>query len=280
MRLGVIDAVICSIDDAKFASVSNNLMEMLGPLGLISITRVPDAKSMCEGYNRGATQGNNDWIVFCHDDIRVLHVECPTFIAALENLDVFGVAGATQFVDANWYTADPHRMFGSVFAPGIIVDDDGNRRLDPAHFDHQIFGRGGPIVSGAQALDGLFLACRRSVWEELRFSEELLTGWTCYDVDFSYRASLYRNRVGILTDLLLFHVSRFELWEEAKVTHWFNTQELLNKKFRLPCDRPRYCKHDTVSYPALPTAAEAALLAAQMRLMRTAEGVHGQKIVE
>jgi GT2 family glycosyltransferase len=62
-------------------------------------------------------------------------------------------------------------------------------------------------VDGAQALDGLFFAARRSVFERLEFDAVNFDGFHFYDLDFTYRAFLAGLRVRIQCDILIIHAS-------------------------------------------------------------------------
>jgi hypothetical protein len=63
------------------------------------------------------------------------------------------------------------------------------------------------VSANIQALDGVFIAMRRQVWESLRFDAESFDGFHLYDIDFSYRAHLAGFRLAIPLDLLLIHFS-------------------------------------------------------------------------
>lgn len=268
----MIDAVICSIDEAKFHAAARNLRGRLASLGLAGITRISDARAMGEGLNRGAEEGDSEWILFCHDDIEILHIEPDTFREALATLDMFGVAGSKRLVSANWYDADADKHAGSIFVPGCtnVELPNGSLERDPNRWDHQVFGRGGPIVRSIVALDGCFIACRRSTWEAVRFDDEM-PGFTCYDVDFTWRAANAGHRIGVLTDLLLLHNSRYEFFGTKKVQAWWQARHDFDQRCLFWLHRngqpvTSWCKHRSAYYiPSLPPPGQLALIARQMR---------------
>lgn len=252
----MLDVVICSTDDQKFDQVSVNLRRHLNPLGLNKIVRVPDARSMCMGYNRGARQCDAPWLVFCHDDIEILHLDAGDFHMAMLETDVFGAAGSTHLSGANWYNATPDHLCGSVFAP---VPHDAGR------YEHQIFGSGkGSIIKGVQALDGIFIACRRCVWNDLPF-DETITDFTLYDIDFSYNAHLHRKEVAVISTMLLYHASHPAHFSAEKWAKWDAAQKAWAAK-RLRHHTPvNYIKHATVGYDGIPDAASLSRIADSMR---------------
>jgi GT2 family glycosyltransferase len=236
-----IDAVICSINPPKFQAVERNLHTFLDEVGFNRAIMVENAPSMTIGYNRGARQSSADWIVFCHDDIELLDVNLATVRTALESLDIFGLAGTDLLRGANWYDSDSNRLFGSVFAP----------RPDTNTFEQQIFGRGPAIVRNIQALDGIFIACRRDMWANVLFDEEI-EGFTLYDIDFCYRAYLSGARLGLLTDFVVYHDSHVGNFSAEKIRSWERNQERVRHKLGLRKSDEGYVKHETVLYDRLP----------------------------
>jgi glycosyltransferase involved in cell wall biosynthesis len=238
-------AIICSIDDAKFARASASLTRS-APLGISSVIRIADARAICEAYNRGARASVSDWIVFCHDDIEILNCDPRDLRDAMASFDVFGACGAARVATANWYDADPNHLRGSVFAPAVLRNG----------FEHQIFSRVGPL-SRVATLDGIFIACRREVWQQLMFDENL-PGFHGYDFDFCYRAHLLGFRVGVVASLLLYHASHVGDFSAEKIISWEATQATLAHKFNLRGRGQGYTKHNTLPYDDLPRDEDAA----------------------
>ena len=111
-------------------------------------------------------------------------------------------AAASRRVSGNWYDAGPPFISGAVVAPSLAG----------GHYELQVFARREPaLVRNAQALDGIFIAARRDVVDALGgFNEDWEDFLFLYDIDFSFRAFLRGFRVGIATDILVFHV--FPRW--------------------------------------------------------------------
>ncbi len=194
--------VICSVDDARFARVSANLQAcMQGERW--ELIRIPDARSLAEGYNRGLAQSRGQFVIFCHDDIEFLQADVGVRLQAhFAVSDVLGVAGTTCLKDSHWISAGTPSIHGQVLQPAGRDGDGGGYVLN-VFCQH---GAGVPAVP-VQAIDGLFIAARRDVAEALRFDESVFDGFHLYDLDFSYRAFLKGLRVGICHDLLIYHQS-------------------------------------------------------------------------
>jgi len=70
-----------------------------------------------------------------------------------------------------------------------------------------LYGAQERLVLNAQALDGLFFAARREVFDSVRFDDSNFDGWHFYDIDFTYSAFQAGMLLGVRTDLLLMHES-------------------------------------------------------------------------
>lgn len=202
--------IICSHKPDRAAAIRAHYQQLFAGTSLELII-IPDAKSLCEGYNRGFKQSSGAHIVFSHDDIEFLQADTPAKIAAhLAVHDLIGVAGTTLLANGAWVSAgDPH-----VYAMLAYPDGADGRVLVKA------CGRGGIVVENVQALDGCFFAARRNVVEAIPFDEATFDGFHLYDIDFSYRAHLAGFRVAIARDLVPIHSSigkANEVWNDYRL---------------------------------------------------------------
>lgn len=160
------------------------------------LVAISDARSLAEGYNRGLRASRGGLVVFSHDDIGIA---APDFAARLlrhmESADLVGVAGTTQVVTASWLGAGWSHLAGQIAIP----EDSGS--LTVTAYGCRV------SAGGAQALDGVFLACRREAAQRIGFDAATFDGWHGYDFDFSFRAYLGGYRCAVAGDLLLAHDS-------------------------------------------------------------------------
>jgi 2-polyprenyl-3-methyl-5-hydroxy-6-metoxy-1,4-benzoquinol methylase len=197
----MISIIICSINSEKFNSITKNYTELMGgePFEIIGIH---DAKSLCEGYNRGIQKSVGDILVFSHDDIEILS---PDFVARLkahlENFDIVGLAGTDWVVDGNWLSAGFPYLYGQV----------ADRNEDMYALSCYDFGEtaheGKTAEDGIKMLDGLFIAARRSVAQKILFDEKNFDGFHCYDADFTYSAFLAGFNLAVCNDIAVIHYS-------------------------------------------------------------------------
>lgn len=203
----LVSIVICSNDRARFDRVVANFHDRLGPRPH-EIVGIHDARSLCEGYNRGVDRSRGEIVVFAHDDIRIVSPDfAPKLFASLAECDVVGVAGTTLLRNPGWPRSGWPYLAGQVGHP----NPDGKRVVT-------VFGLQDRLVRDAQALDGLFFAVRRAALERVRFDESTFDGWHFYDIDFTFSAFLAGLRLGIRTDMLLWHNSAGRL--DERWTHY------------------------------------------------------------
>jgi len=193
----MISVIICNIDPAKWAAIQK-MYGMLLRDTPYEIIGIHDAPSMSAGYQRGLEQSRGDVLIFSHDDVEFLAPDFAARLAGhLQRYDLIGVAGTTRLVGAGWIQAGPPHVFGQVAhvntnGPGYIVS---------------LYGTHAPVIPGIHALDGLFLACRRVVAEQVRWDPATFAGWHCYDIDFTFRAYRAGYKLAVCNDLLAIHAS-------------------------------------------------------------------------
>jgi tetratricopeptide (TPR) repeat protein len=190
--------VICSIDEAKFASVSATIAKRFGghPHEVI---RIPDASSLCEGYTRGLARSRGDAVVFCHDDIDLVAPDAATRLAGhLTRFDLVGVAGAERVSGPAVFWAGHPWLHGWV------------SYRQPGEPDYEVtaMSLAGPVVAGIAALDGVFIACRREAALATGFDAATFDGFHLYDLDFSLRARRGGCQLAVACDLGLVHASK------------------------------------------------------------------------
>lgn len=192
---GLFSVVICSIRPERLARARASLARAFGatPWELIAID---DARSLCEGYNRGLARANGEHVIFCHDDIEVLSEHLGTVLAeGLARADVIGVAGSPELLGPTWFWAPPPARHGWIVH---VVDD--RPKVD-------VFSVADPRDVEMKLLDGVFLACRRDTARRLGFDERAFDAFHFYDLDFTLRAHRAGLRVRVVHDVWLAHWS-------------------------------------------------------------------------
>ena len=251
---GRISVVVCSITPDKLARLRANLDELLTGEDW-ELIHIADASSLCEGYNRGVARATGELIVMCHDDIRILSPDFAAKLRAyLAAYDLIGVAGTTHVSGPSWGWSGPPHMFCWVSQSFLTAQF---RENGPVTL---LLGAQGPVVPGAQMLDGVFLAARRSLLQTLRFDEVTFDRFHFYDLDFSHRAHLAGARVAICLDIALFHDSAGNYNED-----YWGYADRFRAKFPLACTA---AEHAQAAIPFMPLAASDAVVLDELAWLR------------
>lgn len=192
---GRLSVIVCSIEPARLARLRRDLeRELTGEDW--ELVHVADARSLNEGYARGLARTRGELIVLCHDDIGLFTRRfAATLRRHLAGQDLIGVAGCDRLDGPKWFWSGPphtHSWVGQPQGNGWLLG---------------LLGSSGPLIAGAQGLDGVFLAARRGALEQLGFDTETFDGFHFYDLDLSWRAHRAGLRCAVALDLLLWHAS-------------------------------------------------------------------------
>lgn len=165
--------------------------------------------SLTEIYNMGLEIAKGDIIVFCHDD---LIFETPEWGKKLlkhfndnTKYGIIGVAGSNHLVDGRWWSLRESMH-------GIVNHTDGFRKWTSMFSEPQ-----DGIVKDMVVLDGLFFAVDKSKIKHVFDTD--FSGFHFYDLSFCFPNHLDGVKVGLVTDILLTHLSvghTNEKWEENK----------------------------------------------------------------
>ena len=188
--------IVCSVDPARFNAVKA-MYEGVFHGSDWELIRIDDARSLAEGYNRGIARSKGDVLIFSHDDMDIFSPDTPRRLERhLRDFDIVGVAGTTLLLYPAWHWSGPPHIFGQVAGPA----DGGKVVVD-------IYGAPFPVIRNIQAVDGLFMACRRSVFPRFSFDSATFDGFHHYDLDFSYSAFRAGLRLAVVNDICLYHAS-------------------------------------------------------------------------
>lgn len=196
----MISLLVCSVQPDLLERVKGSVESTIGTKHewLVADNR-NTGKGICQVYNELAEQAQYPYLLFLHEDVTFHTANWGAILIRQfetdSQLGLVGLAGATckSASISGWYTGNAafdrfhitHQMPGSTEFLNQVPDD-----------QTDLF----PVV----CLDGVFLCCRRSVWENIRFDADHLNGFHFYDLDFSLRVAA-RYRVAVTTRIDLIH---------------------------------------------------------------------------
>jgi len=195
----MISVVVCSVNVDHAKQLKQSIDESIGvPWELILIDNAKLKKGITHVYNLGASRAKFDFICFVHEDVIFRTNDWGklmlSYFTKNPNLGLVGLAGARykSRTPSGWWTG-----ISSVDCCNILnIFEDGIERrvlLTPDASSK---------LQTVAIVDGVLLFTKKTVWQEVRFSEEL-DGFHFYDIDFSFRvAAKYECAVTFEIDLL------------------------------------------------------------------------------
>ncbi len=215
-----VSIVVCSIDRRREEAMRRNYGEALGPRPHEFIV-IHDAKSLCEGYQRGLEASRHELVVFSHDDVELVS---PAPFDALERAlakhDVVGLVGSRLMAGPGFAWAGNPFLHGGVAYPPATP---------AAGWKATIYSLETGIVGGMQVLDGLFFAARRDAARSIGFDAATFDGFHFYDIDFTYRAHLAGLSVAVTTGIAAIHASTGQFGAT-----WLHYADRFRAKFSIP----------------------------------------------
>jgi GT2 family glycosyltransferase len=198
----LISIIICSRDAKVAEAISQNVAATIGtPYELVIIDNSQKHYGICAAYNLGAAKAQYDLLCFMHED---LYFQTPNWgdlvAAALADttIGIVGIAGGTYQVcaPASW------NSFGTEYIIMNVVQHTatGEQKLE------QLLPNDDKLFEVA-AVDGLWMCCRKQVWQEFKFDETAFPDFHFYDIDFCTRV-FTRYKVVVISTILVEHFSQ------------------------------------------------------------------------
>lgn len=229
----MISLISCSRNPDLSAELKRNIDETIGcEYELVVIDNSKKTFNIFQAYNEGVRRSNGDFLCFMHDDL-LYHTNGWGKIAEQTFQDypktaLLGVIGSHLFADSSspmW--GFQHISTGRIWTKEPLCEtpfDQYGMLPDGGYWSGNLaFAQGKNNVPVAN-IDGLWMCCRSSCFESLRFDEETFGGFHCYDADLSMQALSQGWDVMVNTDILLEHFSESMLTPEyfSAADKWYN----------------------------------------------------------
>lgn len=213
----MLSIIISSYQPRYFNALEKNIAKTIGvPYEIIKIDN-PGIIGICEAYNRGAATAKFENLLFVHEDVEFETQNWGRLLLTSltdKRVGCVGIAGSdyTPNCPFAWWESsenDFRNMIQSSKTKQIV-------REDYLEDDKKVTN-----------LDGVFIACRREVFTQYQFDEEI-EGFHGYDLNFSVRiANKYRNIV--TSKIMLKHFS-----EGTKDKKWMTSLIDCRTTFKKP----------------------------------------------
>ena len=232
----MLSIIISSYQPHYYQALEKNIAETIGiPYEVIKVDN-PGKMGICEAYNHGAQKAQYDYLLFLHEDVLFETQNWGLILTQLlskKSIGCVGLAGGdyVSTYPLPWWQNKERRFFHL----NQISTNEEKKITRLTEHKSVIF------------LDGVFIACRRNIFLETRFSD-YLQGFHGYDMDFSWRASQTHQNI-VSHEITLTHFSAGHpniewfkslilIWEQSKIAPKSTTTAQLDfdiKNFRILC---------------------------------------------
>ena len=208
----MISIIICSINADFRSQVMESISKTIGVEHEILIwNNETDRKGLCQVYNELAEKARYEILAFLHEDILFQTQNWGTILlnAFREYPDagLIGVAGSNykSRVCSGWYTGSlQHDRYNIAhLTDGKLMK---MRHPEPSF----------PYMHKVVCIDGVFMVCKKGVWQSIRFDDQLLRKFHFYDIDFSIRAAAVTG-VYVCMNIEMTHITKGGDFGEAWV---------------------------------------------------------------
>ncbi len=196
----MLSVLICSINDELLREVKQSISDTVGvPYEILVWDNKASNDGICNVYNHLAKDAKYSLLLFVHEDVTFQTMNWgQKLVQKFEEDDAVGLVGVAGSrykgkMYSGWYTSEREMdVFNIIHTDGKHVNEMHNRHDSSTHYHDAV------------CIDGVFMLCRKKVWEKIRFDEQLLKGFHFYDIDFSVRAAAV-TKVMVVTDVTLVH---------------------------------------------------------------------------
>jgi GT2 family glycosyltransferase len=156
---------------------------------------------LSEVYNKLATRAKYPFICFLHEDVVIQTRNWGSILVELclqQNISLLGVAGGKykSRMFSGWYSGGKNLDYFSL----LHINNGKEQKMEAPEVWEQ-------CEEEVASIDGLFMFCKKTVWETTRFDEGLLKGFHYYDIDFSLRVAQHA-KVAVTNRLALIHYTK------------------------------------------------------------------------
>lgn len=197
----MISVISCSRKDPSWDLHQRNISKTAGsPHEYIRIDNRDGRFGLCAAYNKGVSLAKGEILVFMHEDVFFMEGNWGTVLEKKfsdPSVGLVGVAG-TQYLfrdTPGWVVA------GRPFIKGHVVHELNNGSI----YNLTVFDWG-KDDSDVVAVDGLFFAVRKSLFDRISFDEAVFDQFHFYDLDICMQIRR-THRLIVTWDILVKHQS-------------------------------------------------------------------------
>ncbi|HLV31045.1 MAG TPA: glycosyltransferase [Chitinispirillaceae bacterium] len=197
----MISIIVCSRKNPSWNFHQRNIAKTIGtPFEYLRIDNRNNTYNLCSAYNAGVRNASGNILVFMHEDVFFMEENWGKVLESKFNDPATGLVGVagTQYIfpdNPAWVLA------GRPFIRGHVIHELNNGSV----YNLTVFNQD-RSDSEVVAVDGLFFAIRKSLFEKIQFDEITFDGFHFYDLDICMQIRK-THRLIVTWDILVKHLS-------------------------------------------------------------------------
>lgn len=230
--------IVCSIRPQEAEALRANIARTIGEgiqFEFLAYDNRGTGKGICQVYNECAEKAQYENLCFVHEDVEFLTENWGSILAeklAEPDCGVIGFAGSSfkSRSLSGWHSLSRYGVRLN-YVQGGLVDKEG-KKCSVACVANPKSEQYSQVIS----VDGMCLFVKKSVWSKIRFDQDLLEKFHCYDLDFTIASHTagFKNWVVNIVQIEHFSPGGFDSnwFEETKKLHekWNNHLPLYTRK--------------------------------------------------
>lgn len=205
----MISIIICSINPCFLIELKENIEKTIkSPYEILEYDNRVFGKNICDVYNLQASKAKYDILCFLHEDVVFHTIGWGKCLVELLKIDTIGLVGISGSVYKSKFPATWSACHNSFYRSHSIQ-----------HFNNQDkpvvtnINPNNDVYSEVAAIDGVFMATRKDIFNKFKFDSSYLKGFHGYDIDYSLQVGQH-YQVVVSYEILLEHLSEGVLSNE------------------------------------------------------------------
>jgi hypothetical protein len=229
------------------AQVKDNIISTIGvEYEVLAWDNNKDSKGICEVYNQLAKKARFEYLCFVHEDVLFQTQDWGRKLHAIfemnPSMGAIGLAGnkykSRHF--SGWYSGVP-----ALDCSNIIHLTNGKKEHLKLKPDPEA------VIEDVVCLDGVFICCRKPIWEQTLFDDKNLPGFHFYDIDFSLRVSTI-STVAVTFEIDVVHITSGgdfgNNWVSTSIDYHLRNKDLLPRSVNNNIDYQQYDQQITKTW--------------------------------
>ncbi|MGI8584347.1 MAG: glycosyltransferase [Chitinophagaceae bacterium] len=223
----MISIIVCSRNNIISPLQENNIQETIGlPYEIIWIDNSNNNNSAFSAFNKGAQQSKYNILCFMHDDILFRTNAWGKIVESAlmdEQTGVLGIAGSLlkTYTPSPWWISN-YRHFNEYLRLNVLQRRGQEQKLKLENINPE-----NEKMAQVQVVDGVWMCCKKELWNENKFDEKTFSHFHFHDMDFCLMVSGKGYKNYVLYNVLIEHNSAGYL-----DSTWVDAAEIFTNKWK------------------------------------------------